>query len=66
MHVAHVEAGVGRHRNTRDFRPSWSPGLIEPETVALVVQVGTESEIEGWCAGECRGRAAELFVREDH
>ena len=39
MHIAHVEVGVVRHRNTGGFRPSWSPGLVEPETVALVVRV---------------------------
>jgi len=54
MHIAHVEVGVVRHRNTGGFRPSWSPGLVEPETVALVVRVETESEMEGWGAGECR------------
>jgi hypothetical protein len=64
MHIAHVDVGVLRHRNTGDFRPSWSPGLVEPETIALVVRVETESGIEGRGAGGCRGRAAELFVRE--
>ena len=64
MHIAHVEVGVVRHRNTGGFRPSWSPGLVEPETVALVVRVETKHGIEGWGAGECRVRAAELFVRE--
>ena len=39
MPIAHVEVGVVKHRNTGDFRPSWSLGLVEPETVALVVRV---------------------------
>jgi hypothetical protein len=43
VHIAHVDVGVVRHRDTGDCRPSWSPGLVEPETVALAVRVETES-----------------------
>ena len=47
MHIAHVEVGVVRHRNTGGFRASWSPGLVEPETVALAVRDGNRERDRG-------------------
>ena len=65
MHIAHVEVGVVRHRNTGGFRPSWSPGLVEPETVSLVVRVEPRARSRvGVQASAGAGQTAELFVRE--